>query len=70
MPKGKQYLVWGNLQTSWAQLFWFKLSEGYYSCPKVLNSHALYLFGYPIKPLGYIIYILEFGKVLHSLSKT
>jgi hypothetical protein len=67
--KGKQYPTWGNLQIAWAQLFWFGLSEGYCSCPEVFNSHALHLFGYPIKPLGSITYIFEFGKVLHSLSK-
>jgi hypothetical protein len=42
------------------------LSEGYCSCLKVFNSHALPLFGYPIKPFGSVTNILEFGKVLHS----
>jgi hypothetical protein len=45
------------------------MSERYCSCPKVLNSHALPLFEYPIKPLGSITYLLEFGRVTHSPSK-
>ncbi len=68
--QGKQYHVWGNLQTTWVQLFWFELLEGYCSCLEVFNSHALPLFGYPIKPFGSITNLLEFGKVLHSPSKT
>jgi len=36
--------------------------EGYCSCPKLFNSHALPLSGYHIKPLGSITYLLEFGK--------
>jgi len=68
--QGKQYLIWSNLQTTWVQLFWFELLEGYCSCLEVFNSHALPLFGYPIKPFGSITNLLEFGKVLHSPSKT
>ncbi len=67
--QGKQYFIWGNLQTPWAQLFWFGLLEGYYSCLELLNSHALPFLGYPIKPTSSITYILEFGRVLHSLAK-
>jgi hypothetical protein len=37
---------------------------------KVFNSHALPLSRYPIKLLGSITYLLEFGSVLHNLSKT
>jgi len=68
--KGKHYPIWGNLQTQRAKLFWFRLLEGYCSCPKLFNSHALPLSRYPIKPLGFITCILEFGRVLHNLSKT
>jgi hypothetical protein len=37
--------------------------EGYCSCLKLLNSHALPLSRYPIKPLGYITYFWEFEGV-------
>ncbi len=65
-PIRKSIPFCGNMQTPWAQLFWFGLLEGYCSCLKLLNSHALPLLGYPIKPLGSITYILEFKKVLHN----
>jgi hypothetical protein len=68
--KGKHYLLWGNLQTPRAQLFWFKLLEGYCSCPKLFNAHSLPFLVCPIKPLGSITYLLEFGRVLHNLNKT
>jgi hypothetical protein len=68
-PTRKSILYLG-LQTPWVQLFWFKLLEGYCSCPEVFNSHAPSLFKYPIKPLGSITYLLEFGRVLQSPSKT
>jgi len=68
--KGNHYSILGNLQTTWVQLFWFRLSKGYCSCPQLLNSHALPLSWYPIKPLGSIKYLLEFGRVLHNPSKT
>jgi hypothetical protein len=35
------------------------LSKGYCLCLKLLNSHALPLSRYPIKPLGSITYLLE-----------
>ncbi len=68
--QGKVYPIWDNLQTPWVQLFWFGLLEGYCSCPIILNSHVLPLFKHPIKLLGYITYLLEFGRVLHSPNKT
>jgi hypothetical protein len=68
--EGNQYLIWGNLQIAWVQLFWFELLEGYCLCIKAINSHALPLFEYPIKPFGSITNLLEFEKVLQSLSKS
>jgi len=44
--------------------------EGYCSCPKLFNSHALPLSRYPINPSGSITYLLEFEGLLHSFSKT
>jgi hypothetical protein len=58
------------MPTTWAQLFQFALLKGYCSCLEVLHSHALPLFGYPIKPLDSTTYLLEFGKVLHNTNET
>jgi hypothetical protein len=55
----------------WAELFWFRLSNGYYSCPKLFNALAIIPFlRYPKNPLGSITYNLKLGKVLHNLAKT
>ncbi len=43
--------------TPWAELFWSKLLEGYCSCPKRLNEHALPFSRYPKNRLGSIPYI-------------
>jgi hypothetical protein len=46
------------------------LLEGYCSCPKRLNEHAIPLARYPRNALGFITYILKLGRVLHSPTKT
>ncbi len=60
----------GYTITPWAELFWSKLLEGYYSCPKGLTKHAIPLLGYPRNTLGFITYLLTRGGVLCNLMKT
>jgi hypothetical protein len=38
--------------------------------PIITQFRCITLSGYPIKPLGSTTYLLEFGRVLHTLSKT
>jgi len=54
----------------WAELFWSRSLEGYYSCPKRLNEHAIPLARYPRNTLGSITYILKLGGILHNPTKT
>jgi hypothetical protein len=46
------------------------LLEGYYSCPKLLNTPTLPLTWYPKNTLGSITYLLKCGGALHNPTKT
>jgi hypothetical protein len=46
------------------------LLEGYYSSPKLFNTLAIPLVGYPTNTVGSIIYLLKLGRVMHSPTKT
>jgi len=63
-----QYPHWATLETPWAELFWSRLLEGYCSCSKKFNEHAIPLSKYPKNTLGSITYLLKLGKVIHSLT--
>jgi len=59
----------GYTITSWVELFWSRLLEGYCSCLEGLIKHVIPLLGYPKNTLGSITYLLTCGKVLRSPMK-
>jgi len=63
------YLHWVTFLKPWAELFWSRLLEGYCSCPKKLNEHAIPFSRYPINTYVSIRYLLTCGGVLYNLTK-
>jgi hypothetical protein len=69
-PKRNAIPSLGYIVTPWAELFWSRILERYYSCLKRLTKHAIPLLGYPRNTLGSIKYLSTCGGVLRSPMKT
>jgi hypothetical protein len=60
-PKRNAIPSLGYTITLSVELFWSKLLEGYFLCPKGLIKHAIPFLGYPVNTLGPITFFWHGG---------